>query len=61
MSRPQKTERNKEMVFKRLTDPVKWSIRNLGKHYKMTARAVWEILERDTPVYEKEFKKLNKK
>ena len=60
MSRQQKTERNKEMVFKRLSDPVKWSIAKLGDHYKIGKRAVWEILQRDVPVYQKEFNKLKK-
>lgn len=48
---PEKVERNKEMVLKRKADPRKWSIRNLGKHYGISERAVWEIWHRDKDVY----------
>ena len=51
MPRPQKIERNKEMVLKRISDPKIWTITKLSEHYRIDLRAVWEILQRDTPIY----------
>ncbi len=51
MARPAKTERNRDIVRKRVADPRRWSIRVLGRHFRMDPRAVWEIVDRDLQKY----------
>ncbi len=51
MPRPQKTERNKDLVLKRILEPKKWGYRALGDHFRMDTRAVWEIFQRDHTKY----------
>lgn len=46
IGRPPKTERNLEMVALRKFDKRTWSINALAIKYKITKRAVWEILDR---------------
>ncbi len=46
LGRPPKTERNLEMVALRKFDPKKYSMGALAIKYKITKRAVWEILDR---------------
>lgn len=49
------TERNKELVFKRLSDPIKWSYGELGKFYKIHKTTAEEIFLRDKMKYSQEF------
>lgn len=51
MTRPANTERNKDLVLKRVEDPKKWAFRALGKHFRIDTRAAWEIFQRDLQVY----------
>ncbi len=56
MARPAHTERNKDLVLKRVGDPKKWSFRALGKHFRIDTRSAWEIFQRDLTVYAKSTK-----
>lgn len=50
-----KTERNKEIVRKRIEEPKKWSFYILANHYGMSqktgARTIHQIFERDITKY----------
>ena len=45
------TERNEELVMKRIKDPKKWGWGALGKHYGIHRSYVKEIFERDFEKY----------
>lgn len=47
----QNIERNKDLVLKRLEDPIKWSYRKLGKHFHLDPKTVHEIFKRDVEKY----------
>lgn len=51
MARPAHTERNRDLVLKRVGDPVKWSYRALGRHFRIDIRSAWEIFQRDLTKY----------
>lgn len=61
-----KTERNREVVRKRIEDPKKWSFGILAKHYGMSdktgARTIHQLFERDLSKYatKEEIKKYRK-
>lgn len=44
-------ERNKDIVLKRVSDPIKWSFGELGKIFKLHKTTVEEIFKRDIEKY----------
>lgn len=46
VGRPPKEERNMRLVTLRKGDPTYWTIKALAEEFKITKRAVWEILDR---------------
>ena len=51
MARPANTERNRDLVKKRVTNPEKWSYRALSRHFRIDIRSAWEIFQRDLTAY----------
>lgn len=47
MPLPTKTDRNKELLEKRLSDPIKWSFSKLAEHYGITKQTAHEIFGKE--------------
>lgn len=45
------TDRNREIVQKRVSDQEKWSFEKLGEHYKLHKTTIEEIFKRDLGKY----------
>lgn len=43
--------RNKELVRKRIEDPMTWSYEELGKLFRLNKKTAYEIFERDVVKY----------
>lgn len=45
--RPPNTERNLDLVKKRLENPTKWTFQELADFYKIKKETAWGIFDRD--------------
>jgi hypothetical protein len=48
---PEKTERNKDIVLKRLSEPKVWSYAKLADHFSLDKKTVEQIFKRDVQKY----------